>query len=247
MESIHTQHFDITDNCVDCFGNLKLSTLLYFAQEVAGRHFDRTIDIDILAFDDVVLQTSDLVLPHPRLHERRFVLEPLCDVLPEGIHPTLHTSYKSLLMKLNTGKITHECTATTELLDALNYLLPQLSSSAKELTLERLQQLLDCPTTRLYTLRDEEGKIRATTTLSLQELITGTKAWVEDVVVDSNARGRGYARQLLQHLAEEAKAIGAKSLNLTSRPSRTAANKLYQSEGYEIRETNVYRKAVKNG
>ncbi len=41
MESIYTQHFDITDNCVDCFGNLKLSTLLYYAQEVAGRHFDR--------------------------------------------------------------------------------------------------------------------------------------------------------------------------------------------------------------
>ena len=85
------------------------------------------------------------------------------------------------------------------------------------------------------------------TTLSIQELVTGTKAWVEDVVVDESARGRGYARQLLQHLAAEAQVIGAKSLNLTSRPSRTAANKLYQSEGYEIRETNVYRKSVKNG
>ena len=41
MESIYTQNFTITDNCVDCFGNLKLSTLLYFAQEVAGNHFDR--------------------------------------------------------------------------------------------------------------------------------------------------------------------------------------------------------------
>ena len=140
-----------------------------------------------------------------------------------------------------------ERVATEELLQALNNLLPQLSSSAKVLTADCLQEVLNCPTTRLYTLRDEEGKIRATTPLSLQELITGTKAWVEDVVVDSEARGRGYARQLLQHLAEEAKAIGAKSLNLTSRPSREAANKLYQSEGYEIRETNVYRKAVKNG
>ena len=41
MESIYSQNFAVTDNCVDCFGNLKLSTLLYFAQEVAGRHFDR--------------------------------------------------------------------------------------------------------------------------------------------------------------------------------------------------------------
>ena len=217
------------------------------SKTVNGIHTDRTLDIDLLACDALVVNTPSLVIPHPRLHQRRFVLEPLCDVMLEGIHPTLHTSYKSLLMKLNTGTITHECTATTELLDALNYLLPQLSSSAKVLTADRLQEVLNCPTTRLYTLRDEEGKIRATTTLSLQELITGTKAWVEDVVVDNEARGRGYARQLLQHLAEEAKAIGAKSLNLTSRPSREAANKLYKSEGYEIRETNVYRKAVKNG
>ncbi|MEE0805563.1 MAG: 2-amino-4-hydroxy-6-hydroxymethyldihydropteridine diphosphokinase [Prevotellamassilia sp.] len=217
------------------------------SKTVNGIHTDRTLDIDLLACDNHIIDMPSLQLPHPRLHQRRFVLEPLCDVMLEGIHPTLHTSYKSLLMKLNTGTITHECTATTELLDALNYLLPQLSSSAKVLTADRLQEVLNCPTTRLYTLRDEEGKIRATTTLSLQELITGTKAWVEDVVVDSEARGRGYARQLLQHLAEEAKAIGAKSLNLTSRPSREAANKLYQSEGYEIRETNVYRKAVKNG
>ena len=215
------------------------------SKTVNGIHTDRTLDIDLLACDTHIIYTPTLQVPHPRLHQRRFVLEPLCEILPEGIHPQLNTTYNRLLMKLNTGTITHEHTATAELLDALNYLLPQLSSSAKELTLERLQDLLNCPTTRLYTLRDEEGKIRATTTLSLQELITGTKAWVEDVVVDSEARGRGYARQLLQHLAAEAQTLGAKSLNLTSRPSREAANKLYQSEGYEIRETNVYRKAVK--
>ena len=217
------------------------------SKTVNGIHTDRTLDIDLLACESHIINTPSLQLPHPRLHQRRFVLEPLCDVHPEGIHPTIHTSYQSLLMQLNKATITHERVATEELLQALNHLLPQLSSSAKALTSDRLQEVLNCPTTRLYTLRDEEGKIRATTTLSLQELITGTKAWVEDVVVDSEARGRGYARQLLQHLAEEAKAIGAKSLNLTSRPSREAANKLYQSEGYEIRETNVYRKAVKNG
>lgn len=216
------------------------------SKTVNGIHTDRTLDIDLLACDNHIIDTPSLQLPHPRLHQRRFVLEPLCDVHPEGIHPTIRTSYKSLLMQLNKATITQERVATEELLQALNHLLPQLSSSAKALTADRLQEVLNSPTTRLYTLRDEEGKIRATTTLSLQELITGTKAWVEDVVVDSEARGRGYARQLLQHLAEEAKAIGAKSLNLTSRPSREAANKLYQSEGYEIRETNVYRRAVKN-
>ena len=215
------------------------------SKTVNGIHTDRTIDIDLLACDAHIIETPSLQLPHPRLHLRRFVLEPLCDVLPEGIHPTLHKSYNSLLMQLNQATITHERVATEELLQALNHLLPQLSSSAKPLTMERLESLLAFPATRLYALRDEDGKIRATTTLAIQELLTGTKAWVEDVVVDTEARGRGYARQLLQHLAAEAQTLGAKSLNLTSRPSREAANKLYQSEGYEIRETNVYRRAVK--
>lgn len=217
------------------------------SKTVNGIHHDRTLDIDLLACDALFVDTPALQLPHPHLHKRRFVLEPLCEILPEGLHPTLHLTYRTLLMQLNQATITHEKVATPELLEALNHLLPQLSSNAKSLTEVRLQDLLLCPTTRLYTLRDEEGKICAMTTLSIQELVTGTKAWVEDVVVDESARGRGYARQLLQHLAVEAQAIGAKSLNLTSRPSRTAANKLYQSEGYEIRETNVYRKSVKNG
>lgn len=214
------------------------------SKTINGIHHDRTLDIDLLACDALVVDTPALQLPHPRLHQRRFVLEPLCEILPEGIHPTLNVTYNTLLMQLNQATITHEKVATPELIEALNQLLPQLSSSAKPLTECRLQELFSCPTTLLYTLRDEEGKICAMTTLSIQELVTGTKAWVEDVVVDESARGRGYARQLLQHLAAEAQRIGAKSLNLTSRPSRVAANKLYQSEGYEIRETNVYRKGV---
>lgn len=215
------------------------------SKTINGIHTDRTIDIDLLTYDEQVIHTVSLTIPHPRLHKRRFVLEPLCEIFPEGIHPTLHTTYNTLLKQLNKAMITCETKVTPELLNSLNILLPQLSSNAKQLTTERLQALLNCPTTRLYTLRDEEGTIRGTATLSFQELLTGTKAWVEDVVVDETARGRGYARQLLQHLAEEATKLGAKSLNLTSRPSRIAANKLYQSEGYEIRETNVYRKAVK--
>lgn len=214
-------------------------------KSMAGRHFDRTIDIDILAFDDVVLQTSDLVLPHPRLHERRFVLEPLCEILPTLTHPLFKKTYQQLLTMLNIGTIRHEQVATPALLDALNHLLPQLSSSAKPLTIDALSRLLACPTTKLYTLSDEQGAVQATATLSFQQLLTGTKAWVEDVVVDEAARGRGYARQLLRHLEREAIAAGAKSLNLTSRPSRVAANALYQSEGYEVRATNVYRKPIK--
>ena len=210
-----------------------------------GQHFDRPIDIDILAYDDVLVHTPDLVIPHPRLHLRRFVLEPLCEILPSLSHPQLSYTYQQLLHMLNIGTIRHEQEATTVLLKALNHLLPQLSNSAKPLTLDQLQTLLSRSATQIYTLCDEEGQVKATATLSFQHLITGTKAWVEDVVVDESARGRGYARQLLRHLETQAIAAGAKSLNLTSRPTRTAANKLYQSEGYAPRDTNVYRKTIK--
>ena len=70
---------------------------------------------------------------------------------------------------------------------------------------------------------------------------TGIKAWIEDVVVDENARGKGVGKILMNHAMEEARSLGAKSLDLTSRSSREAANKLYQAIGFQERETNVYR------
>lgn len=206
-----------------------------------GIHYDRTIDIDLLALNDECIMSERLTLPHPQLHLRRFVLAPLCDVAPLEVHPLYQKNYKTLLNMLNQGRICQEQQVSAELLEALNKLLPQLSSRAQVLTAERLSDILKCPTTRLYTLRDETHRIQATATLSFQELLTGKKAWVEDVVVDAAARGRGYARQLLRHLEAEARQAGAKSLNLTSRPSRDAANALYRSVGYEQRETNVYR------
>ena len=70
---------------------------------------------------------------------------------------------------------------------------------------------------------------------------TGTKAWVEDVVVDGQARGKGVGKSLVRHALEEASRLKAKAVDLTSRPSREAANLLYQSLGFEVRQTNVYR------
>ena len=57
----------------------------------------RVIDIDLLLFDDVVLDQPGLTLPHPRLHERRFVLEPLCELAARVIHPAFELSVRSLL------------------------------------------------------------------------------------------------------------------------------------------------------
>lgn len=211
-------------------------------KSINGQHFDRVIDIDLLVYDDLCVATPELTLPHPRLHLRRFVLEPLCAIAPQAIHPILKINFQTLLDMLNQSVIIQETTATPELVEALNRLLPQLSQRAKLMTLEALTALLQCSATFIYTLRDEEGQIQATATLAVQQLLTGQKGWVEDVVVDELCRGRGYAKQILLHIEREAQNMGLKSLNLTSRPSREAANRLYQKVGYVLRETNVYRK-----
>ena len=94
--------------------------------------------------------------------------------------------------------------------------------------------------TRLY-LAKEGDHIHGMLSLVVFGIPTGIKAWVEGVVVDDGARGKGVGKSLMRHAMEQSKKLGAKTVDLTSRPSREAANKLYQSLGFEIRQTNVYR------
>lgn len=61
------------------------------------RNGPRTLDLDLLLFGDTVSDAPALTLPHPRLHERRFVLVPLCDLAPEGVHPRLGRTFRELL------------------------------------------------------------------------------------------------------------------------------------------------------
>ena len=74
-----------------------------------------------------------------------------------------------------------------------------------------------------------------------RQIPTGVRAWIEDVVVDEAARGQGAGQSLVVAAIEHAQKIGARTVDLTSRPSREAANRLYQRAGFQLRETNVYR------
>ncbi|MBT5915807.1 MAG: GNAT family N-acetyltransferase [Opitutae bacterium] len=125
-------------------------------------------------------------------------------------------------------------------LDAVNRLLPQLSKSSKLINWSTLQKLTNSECTRLYVAK-EDDTIFGMLSLVVFSIPTGTKAWIEDVVVDERARGKGVGKELMNHALNVAKELGAKSADLTSRPSREAANKLYQAIGFEGRETNVYR------
>lgn len=205
-----------------------------------GYH-DRTIDIDLLFCDNAIVAEPRLTLPHPLLEKRRFVLEPLAEIAPHLQHPISGLTVKEMLTTLNQPGIELLAEASDSELEAINRLLPQLSSSAKALSAEALKALIASPHTFIYIIKDENHATQGMASLCLCASPTGTKAWVEDVVVDKECRGRGYARALLQHLKQESKRLGAKSLNLTSRPERQAANALYRSEGFELRTTNVYR------
>ena len=125
-------------------------------------------------------------------------------------------------------------------LDAINGLLPQLSSSSSALDESDLRNIVDSESTKLFLAIDEDG-VFGMLSLVLFRIPTGRKAWVEDVVVDEKARGRGVGKLLTEHAIQVAREHGSHSVDLTSRPSREAANALYQRVGFQKRETNVYR------
>lgn len=140
-----------------------------------------------------------------------------------------------------------ECTEVDdELLVAMATLLPQLSSSSAPPTREELGEIVRSDATHLLVARDADwsGSILGAMTLVVFRIPTGVRAWIEDVVVDGDARGRGVGEALNRAALDLARARGAKTVDLTSRPSREAANRLYQRIGFVQRDTNVYRYAA---
>lgn len=130
---------------------------------------------------------------------------------------------------------------TPELVAAFERLIPQLSSSNPPPTAEQLAEIVASPATVLFVARDDQGTIVGSLTLALFRIPTGLRAWIEDVVVDGQARGQGIGEALNRAAIAEAGRRGAVTVDLTSRPSREAANRLYQRLGFQQRTTNVYR------
>jgi ribosomal protein S18 acetylase RimI-like enzyme len=157
---------------------------------------------------------------------------------------------------------------TDTLVAAIARLVPQLSSSAPPPTATELAAIVGSDATTLFVAELTDGSVAdgsaaaaggpadgpghddgdargdrvvGSLTLALFRLPTGVRAWIEDVVVDERARGRGVGEALVQAALAQAAAAGATSVDLTSRPSREAANRLYQRLGFQARQTNVYR------
>jgi ribosomal protein S18 acetylase RimI-like enzyme len=132
-------------------------------------------------------------------------------------------------------------TATPEIVDALSALVPQLSSSAPAPTMAEIADIAASPATVLLIARDHEGTIVGSLTLVVFRAPTGPRAWIEDVVVDTGTRGQGIGAALVREALDRAGSWGARTVDLTSRPSREAANRLYLRLGFAQRQTNVYR------
>jgi ribosomal protein S18 acetylase RimI-like enzyme len=130
--------------------------------------------------------------------------------------------------------------ATPELLAGLNHLLPQLSTNAAALTSSDVEALVKSSSVTVFIARDEE-QVVGSLTLVVFPIPTGLRAWIEDVVVDESARGMGVGEALTNAAVDESRRRHVRSIDLTTRPSREAANRLYSRLGFELRETNVYR------
>jgi ribosomal protein S18 acetylase RimI-like enzyme len=125
---------------------------------------------------------------------------------------------------------------------AINRLLPQLSKSAPPLEAAELQRIATWDGSSFLVAR-EAGEIIGMLTLVMFPIPTGLRVRIEDVVVDESARGLGVGAALSREAIRLARAAGARTIDLTSRPSREAANRLYERLGFQLRDTRVYRLA----
>jgi ribosomal protein S18 acetylase RimI-like enzyme len=132
---------------------------------------------------------------------------------------------------------------TDEVVEAFGRLLPQLSRSAPPLDRAGISALVSAPAVTVLLAR-WDGTIAGTLTLAMFPIPTGRRAWIEDVVVDAAAGRRGIGTALTREAVRLATAAGARTVDLTSRPSREAAGRLYERLGFQQRDSRVYRLAL---
>ena len=126
---------------------------------------------------------------------------------------------------------------------SIQALLKQLSSSSVEFGEADFVALVESSSSRLFLLLSD-GNVCGMLTLAHYLAPTGRKMWIEDVVVDSAARGKGYGKRLVEHAIEYARAFSPCTLMLTSNPARIAANELYRASGFQQKTTNVYKMSL---
>lgn len=142
--------------------------------------------------------------------------------------------------------VTDAAEVDDELVSAMHRLVSELSSSAAPPSAQELREIVESGCTTLLLARDstQANRIIGSLTLAVFRIPTGVRAWIEDVIVDTTARGKGVGEALTRRALQIAQARGARTIELTSRPSREAANRLYRRLGFVARDTNVYRHAA---
>ena len=142
---------------------------------------------------------------------------------------------------MRTVKVEIATTLTPAIVDAVDRLVPQLSQSKPPPSVDELGELVSSPATDLFIALDDDGTVVAMATLVNFRIPTGLRGWIEDVVVDESARGQGIGEAVTQAMLDRARELGCLTVDLTSRPTRDVANRLYQRAGFVMRDTNVYR------
>jgi len=132
-------------------------------------------------------------------------------------------------------------TADEPLIKAVQRLLPQLSKSARPPSAQDIETIVHSDATTMFVAKADDGSIVGMLTLAVFRAPTGVRGWIEDVVVDEIVRGQGAGEALVAAAMDHARRTGARTVDLTSNPTREAANRLYLRCGMEQRITNVYR------
>jgi ribosomal protein S18 acetylase RimI-like enzyme len=144
-------------------------------------------------------------------------------------------------------KVEIATTLTPAIVDAVERLVPQLSGSSPPPTTAELGDVVSSPATDLFIAIDETATVVGMATLVSFRIPTGVRGWIEDVVVDESCRGQGVGEAITQAMVDRARELGCKTVDLTSRPHREAANRLYQRAGFVPRDTNLYRLDLRDG